>query len=798
MNKLLNFLLVAILLTALIVPMACSHTEEENKDNVNATGEFSYATNAEMSSTDYNKNLYYLNELKFEIADPSVIYIDHGEEEGWFYAYGTSDLVSCYGIQCWRSKDLTNWEYKSVAYQPDFGYCWDYSNHWAPEVIYDEALEEYLMFFNADYTAKGGRKYMDVVHSKNPYGPFVTYSITTPSEPSYDFTPSNKSIAPELAREYTIDIHPYVDPVSGDKYLYYSGYGKDGNGVSHGQTIFGVKLKNWKDPDYSTLTELTKLYNTTVDRDDDDIDEGKGSASVNEAPYVIYNDGTYYLTFSVYAYDQEMYQVRTAVADSPLGPYTKIKPEDGGQVIATDTAWSGIISSAGHHCFIKCGDQLMIAYHTFLNRVGIDNGRALAVDTVSFVDNGKGQTVIHANGPTYSYQPLPKEISGYGNVASQATVTASNTAEDSDISYLTDGLVKIHEIDPVKEFVTKGDNTVITLEFENFVNVRSILLYNSIHYEQAFWGINSIKLHYKSGADTTGVATVRNVLLDTDWNVDTFSEVVYPGTNSIVEFDELPVNKIEITINAKDAIALNEIVVLGRRVAAPKAVTAFKDYTYDEPQIGDPLPVYESNTFGTAGPYKSSYGYDLTHDDGTENAYVDKTWCGNLQLLFFKDVCSTDFYVEAELSVLDRTKSYMNDKYPKIGIMMKSVSDYFVFFNIDCQEGYNGQYVGWVESNDAGTDYMWSNYKTKFVCPIGYTGENYTKLAIARRGSTCWMFVNDKLAFKEELKGFTDNSNTAAAVSFLTYNSFTRFRNYSITANIAEVDGKLAELGVSN
>ena len=49
-------------------------------------------------SEDYNKNLYYLNELKFEIADPSVIYVGTGEEKGYFYAYGTSDLVGCFGI----------------------------------------------------------------------------------------------------------------------------------------------------------------------------------------------------------------------------------------------------------------------------------------------------------------------------------------------------------------------------------------------------------------------------------------------------------------------------------------------------------------------------------------------------------------------------------------------------------------------------------------------------------------------------------------------------------------------------
>lgn len=803
MKKILNLLLVAVLVASFILPVACTPTEDDTGETPKVTGEFSYVTNSTMSSTDYNKNLYFLNELKFEIADPDVIYIDHGSEEGWFYAYGTSDLVGCFGIQCWRSKDLTNWEYVSVAYQPNFEVNWDAYNHWAPEIIYDEDLGGYLLFYNADNLNRSGYKCIDVAYCEEPCGPFEP--LKGGLEPAYDFSADNSEMDPAIARSQTIDVHPYIDPQTGDRYLYYSGYGNDGLGHSYSQTIFGVKMKdrNWLTPDYSTVKQLTKLHNTTVDGEDNDIDEGQGMAWVNEAPYMYYSDGVYYLTFSVYAYDQSMYQVRQAISDDPLGDFTKIQVADGGQIIATDGAWSGVITSAGHHCFIECGDQLMIAYHTFLNREDIGNGRALAVDTMTLVENGKGQKVLHANGPTYSYQPLPSEISGYQNVASMANVTVNNTAEDSDVAYLTDGQIKVHAVDPVKEFKTSGGKTVITLTFDQFVNARSIMLYNSTVYDNAFWGINSIKLYYKTGENSTDVATVKNVEFDSDWNCDSFSEVMYPGANAIVEFDELPVNKIEITINADDdtVFAFNEIVVLGKVVANPKAVTAFTEYTYSEPAFGSPIPVYESQTFGTAGDFASGYGYDLTHDDGTENAYVEKTWCGNLQKLYFKDVVSTTFYVEAELSVLDHTTSYLDDKYPKIGIMMDAVSKYFVFFNIDCGETYSGQYVGWVESNTAGTDYRWSDYAShsKYAGNIEYTGDKYTKLAIARIGADCYMFVNDSLVFEltnGELGGFTDQDNTACAVSFLTYNSFTRFRNYSITDNLDEVVEKLAALNV--
>lgn len=783
---------------------ACDRSNDADKNNNNGTVTGTetqwYTDYAKVDSENYNKNLYFLNELKFEIADPSVIYIDHGEEEGYFYAYGTSDLVGCFGIQCWRSKDLTNWEYKSVAYQPDFENTWAYTNHWAPEVIYDSASEMYLLFYNADWFEKDNMKCISVAYSENPYGPFVP--MASPTEPLYDFSVNNSAISRDLQRKDVIDAHPFIDPVTGDKYLYYSGYGIDGNGNRHGQTIFGVKMIDWATPDYSTLKELTKLYNTTTDRNDNDIDEGSPD-TVNEGPFVWYQDGTYYLTFSVYAYTRAAYQVRQAISTSPLGDYTKIQPRDGGQVIATDSAW-GTITSAGHHCFIACGDTLMIAYHTFLNRNDITEGRALAVDTVSFVKNDKGQTLMHANGPTYSYQPLPEEISGYKNLAPQATVTASNMADDSDIDYLTDGVLKVHESDPVKEFTTSGGNTVITLSYNKFVNVRSIMIYNSIQYDNAFWGINSIKLNVKTGDNSTAELEMKNVTFDYKWHSDSV-RMIYPGANSIVEFNELPVNKITITINgtASDIRSLNEIVVLGKEVSNASPVSALSDYSYTEPAPVSPLPVYESLTFGSSndGMFLSDYGYDLSHDDGTEDAYVDKVWCGNQQILYFKDVFSTSFYVEAEMSVLDHTTSYIGDEYPKIGIVMKSANNYFVYYNINCLATYDNNVVGYVESNMAGSDYMWDDYESQSypIENLNYTGDSYVKLGVARIGETMYLFANDNLVCTIDgtLRGFTNNKDTAAAVGFLSYNTFTRIKNYSITDSEAEISAKLASLGVS-
>ena len=115
------FLLVLMIFSILCSTVSCIKITPQKGDGTPATGEFSYETYDDDTYDDYsyNKNLYYLNELNFQIADPTVIFVEEGEGAGYFYAYGTSDLIQCHGFQCWRSKDMTNWEYVGVAFEPD-------------------------------------------------------------------------------------------------------------------------------------------------------------------------------------------------------------------------------------------------------------------------------------------------------------------------------------------------------------------------------------------------------------------------------------------------------------------------------------------------------------------------------------------------------------------------------------------------------------------------------------------------------------------------------------------------------
>lgn len=811
-----------VLLGVLLSTAGCSIpgiTGGSGGENNTVTGEFSY-TSYESDTYDdysYNKNLYYLNELNFQIADPTVIYVEEGEGAGYFYAYGTSDLIQCHGFQCWRSKDLTNWEYVGVAFEPDYSETWAFNNYWAPEVLYDDGV--YYLFYNAQNINDGNLHYVSVAISQTPYGPFECLDNTenldgkelSKGQPVYDFNrilPNREGITNNV-----IDAHAFIDPVTGDKYLYFSAWQ---SWHTRGyQEIFGVKMKDWFTPDYSTLTQITSIFNTTVEDFSaemsggqiqfGDIDEGQDEyATVNEGPFVYYYDGTYYMTFSVYPYTSPNYQVRQAIATSPLGEYTKVQPEDGGTIIYTESDWENI-SSAGHHCFIKCGDQLLIAYHTFLDRATIQNGRALAIDEIKFVKNDEGQTLMHTNGPTYSYQPLPEAVSGYKNLAPLATVTASHTAADSDIKYLTDGVIKVHKTDLAEEYLTANvddaTKATINFKFDDYVTVRSLLLYNSLNYTLSVPAISSVKLNCKTENGSTWVEA-KNVKFNYEWNSDSRS-TMYPGGAIILEFDEMPVNEIELTFNLSPKsgitqISINEIMIMGKEQACA-AVKEFTEYTYENPDPVEYLKYSESEKVGTVGDFYTTWGYgDLSTDDGTEDAYIENTAPGD-QFAFFKGAEGYNFYFEAELTITEdkpyKMMSGADENYPKLGLVLKSKTG-STFFYIDSaySGGFNNKAVGYTQRKQDNSDYDWTATEKLAQWDVSYTNGNYTKLAIARVEGTYYFFVNDQLfATETALRGLTGEGVVGGC---LVFNMGIRVKNINVINGQEDVLAKLGELGI--
>ena len=813
--------------------------EEMEGSQVTANG-FSYEDYRETTSS-YNRNLFYYNELLFEVADPTVIYIDdvNSSEYGYFYAYGTSDQIGCHGIQGWRSKDLANWEDMGAVYMPDFSNNWAYTNHWAPDIIYDPVgmvingtTYKYFMFYNAErYDANenflGGERdtyqYLSVVYAESPAGPFIhpdgeingkTYSV---SQPVFNFTSANSQVAADLAVDASIDANPFID-TDGTKYMYFSGWGETTKYNNYEmQNIFGVKMIDWFTPDYSTMSRLCKPHFMNVNDPDSAavIHEGKNDGAwINEGSYMYKSGDTYMLTFSVYTHNSQKYQVRLATSDSPLSGFTKVDPYNGGTVIKTVPEWDKVVSSTGHHSFITVGDELFIAYHTFKDRMSIAQGRALAVDKVEVIEVG-GQKIMHTNGPSYSYQPLPSLVSGYENVASEATVTGDILSNKEG---LTDGLIKYHkdaELNDSVQEVTISRNGTIALEFNSYKNVRAIMTYTTTDLGYYFDRISSAKLTYRASNGQDKVIEINNSQYDLDKFYDLDLGGVVSGGAAILEFNELPIKKIELTFDSAGYdFKLNEIVVLASTTntnvnyATDDYVSS--KYQYTNAVVPEAIKRNQATAIGSVDlgddvQIHTTFGVDLSHDDGTENAYF-KTFGPMDQFAFLKDVATDTIYYEAELSVYE-TMPYMGDEWPKLGLAVKTGSA-CTFLYIDAGDWanddtnpnyvpilYQNKHVGYVQSQMGGGTWDWASTEEIKAAPnIEYYGEGkFVKLAIARVQNHFYFYCNGIKFFEsEELRGL--GAGTDAAYGFLCFNTGMTVKNYSYTLDINEINAKIAEM----
>lgn len=458
-------------------------------------------------------------------------------------------------------------------------------------------------------TAEGGKISdwsIGVAISDSPAGPFVQYT-NMPGETGYNDKNRDISLGlPFLSnedvwyyfKEYNggtdfdndeklipmIDIHPFVDPASGDKYLYMVRE-QSGGGTGGGTTdkhvanfIIAIKLgdKNahWTDdPIWESAKRLTRVgYYDLSDRSDankTDLNEGH----INEGPFVVYNKqtGKYLLTMSVSSYGLRTYSVAQAVGDTPLGPFRKLSLEEGGKILSSEIDWDHI-SGTGHHSFVNYGGEMFVLYHEHFNRAEGGGQRGIAVDRVVWVKNAKGETILHCNGPTYSLQPKIGPDAEYKDITSKATVTCNNTAEDSDVAYLTDNVVPLYSWDTfLNEFVTgKKKKTTITLDFGSYVAVRAIMVYNSRNYETHFDKIDRIEFDFKksvNGAEVSGMGYMDDIRFDNDEyiiEIDEDIRIMRPGAAAFAEFWEMEVSCIRIIFESSDPIAVSEIRVLGK------------------------------------------------------------------------------------------------------------------------------------------------------------------------------------------------------------------------------------------
>jgi hypothetical protein len=175
-----------------------------------------------------------------------------------------------------------------------------------------------------------------------------------------------------------------------------------------------------------------------------------------------------------------------------------------------------------------------------------------------------------ANGPTTTLQRLPSVYTGYTNVATKATVTATRQVGDT-AKYLNDNLFVTRFGHSDRQFESKG-STKITLTFSEPVNVRGILIHNSYEYENAFKNISAVKFtlaEQPSWYDGIKTECVITNLGFTSTAYDSVEKTIQAGAAAVATFNEIKVTKIEIIVNATDMMVegsrlhIGEIEVLG-------------------------------------------------------------------------------------------------------------------------------------------------------------------------------------------------------------------------------------------
>lgn len=576
----------------------------------------------------YDEEIIYRNDLTTTGADPSVIYIEEGDQAGYFYMYVTGIGR---GYECFRSKDLNTWEKMGVAYEctefEEDGILYlsfaEYS-HWAPEVIYDEDLGLYMLFYSAGYRYKDLAFYLDCAVSENPQGPFVQYAVYIQNlELSEEATEQEReeleywkqelapyrddTVAAEMGREAgtvylypplidfrnmraqkegesesdyisagsedgymkVIDACPFIDPVSGNKYLYFvRDLGESGE-TQHQYSTSSIGViamdEDWRplldeNNNYASVKLLTEVNRQNVG---DGLENSKmNEGDVNEGPYMLYNEenGKYYLLYSCNSYWQKTYSVRVAVGDSPDGPFTKLMREEGGWLLYADPS-CGWISGTGHNSVATKNGKQYIVYHEHTNRVTGDSTRAVGFDELVWVTNEDGLLIPHVNGGSYSY--MPQTTGEWSNIAPEASISSSNVKEGSDAKYANDGAVKFHDDGVIYELEMNKDEAEITLTFEDYREVRALFVFNSYFYEKSFGRITNIEFTCKDESGNAYIAYTET--LDFDWDQYYVDDEYIPGGSFVIGFEPMLVQKIVIHLPASEAErAISDIVVLGK------------------------------------------------------------------------------------------------------------------------------------------------------------------------------------------------------------------------------------------
>lgn len=500
----------------------------------------------------YDQEMWYINNLdKVPLPDPQV-YV----EDGTYYIVGTDDGSSCRQVTCYYTTNFVDFETKAIFKPASFNGRWEKSENatvYAPEMY--KFGDKYYLYYSA--LDSSSVRYNSVVWADSPLGPYepiVTGDVDGLHNPLLK--------APDSASE--LDATVFVDD-NNQMYMYYS-WSKNGR-----QAVYGVKLNSPYQADWTTRKLLVEPG--TLDSESSEYVLGwerYRSYPICEGPFMLKNNGKYYLTYSANGCWDKFYNVCYTVCDTPLGNF--VKPyntediwtnllmgvpceEDINSTVFKQ--WTGFAAGTGHHCFFKIGDQLMIGYHALKGRKADTanpgwQARYFAMEPVYFLDDG----TPYINGPSWSPQPLPYELSGMRNVALNATVRTQNVKNEKNINdnYIVDCYNLKSEAN--KEVGLGVGYSFIELKLDKEYTIKGLAVYNSAHYEKSTPAIKYIAF---SNGDVIGRSEFPINYLDGE------TEFAYPLSAFSYEFSkEIKADSIIFAFNYGEEVSINEIAVLAK------------------------------------------------------------------------------------------------------------------------------------------------------------------------------------------------------------------------------------------
>ena len=272
-------------------------------------------------------------------ADPCAIIFD---DLYWIYPTYSARYRDQLHMDAFSSPDLINWT-KHDRIIDTTAVPWIWQAMWAPSII--KKGEQYFLFFAGND-----------IQSDDEYGGIGIGVADRPEGPYRDHL--GKPLIDKFHNgAQPIDQYVFRD-VDGSHYIYYGGW-RHCNVAKLNDDFTGFLPL----PNGETFMEITPERYV-------------------EGPYMFMRNGKYYFMWSEGGWGRPDYSVAYAIADSPLGPFTRIA-----RILEQDPE---VATSAGHHSVIHepKSDRYYIVYHRRPITETARDHRVVCIDEMFFDENG--------------------------------------------------------------------------------------------------------------------------------------------------------------------------------------------------------------------------------------------------------------------------------------------------------------------------------------------------------------------------------------------------------------------------